>query len=75
MTESAIEQRLDALTQAVIMMSIQTGKRLTREDMCQRLGIHRHTLRIRSQERGFPQPDVNGKWLLSEVLAWEFSRA
>ena len=75
MNEAAMTQRLDALTQAVILMSMHTGKRLTREDMCERLGIHRHTLRIRSQERGFPQPDINGKWLLSEVLEWEFSRA
>ena len=75
MTDAAIAQRLDALTKAVLLMSMQTGKRLTREDMCERLGIHRHTLRVRSQERGFPQPDINGKWLLSEVLEWEFSRA
>jgi len=71
MNESAITQRLDALTYAVQMMAMNTGKRLTRQDMCERLGIHRNTLLTRQRERGFPQPDINGKWLLSEVLEWE----
>ena len=71
MNEAAITQRLDALTYAVQMLAINTGKRLTRQDMCERLGIHRNTLLTQQRERGFPQPDINGKWLLSEVLEWE----
>jgi hypothetical protein len=47
------------------------GTRLTRADVCDRLRIHRNTLKTYLAERGFPEPCPDGKWLLSDVLEWE----
>lgn len=74
MTDTAILERIDALTDAVLLMARMSGARLTRAQLCERLGIHRNTLRTKSAERGFPKPDVSGKWLLSEVIEWESGR-
>lgn len=74
MTESMLLERIDALTSAVLMLARIQGTRLSRAQLCERLGIHRNTLRTRSAERGFPKPDASGKWLLSEVIEWEQMR-
>lgn len=68
---AAIMQRLDALTTALAVLARATGSRLTRADVCERLGIHRNTLRNYIADKGFPTPGRDGKWLLSEVLEWE----
>lgn len=71
MTEAAITQRLDQLTSAVAAMARLQGARLTRAEVCERLGIHRNTLRTYISDKGFPTPGRDGKWLLAEVLEWE----
>jgi len=50
------------------------GDRLTRAEVCERLGIHRNTLATYIKERGFPTPCRDGKWLLAEVIEWEAGR-
>jgi predicted DNA-binding transcriptional regulator AlpA len=47
------------------------GARLTRPEVLERLGIHRNTLRTYIQDKGFPTPGKDGKWLLAEVVEWE----
>jgi len=69
-----------ALSLAAIRRDIATlarirGDRLTRSDVCERLGIHRNTLRGYMENRGFPTPGKDGKWLLAEVMEWESYRA
>lgn len=71
MTDAAILERIDSLTAAVQLLARVQGTRLTRAQLCERLGVHRNTLRTRMADRDFPKPDVTGKWLLSEVLEWE----
>lgn len=72
MTDAAILERIDSLTAAVQLLARVQGTRLTRAQLCERLGIHRNTLRTRMADRNFPKPDAaTGKWLLSEVLEWE----
>jgi len=72
MTESAMAEKLDGLTNAVIMMAAMTGARLTRAAMRERLGIHDTTLARRlATDRNFPRPGPDGKWLLSKVMEWE----
>ena len=66
--------KLDALTSAVMCLVQNSGKRLTRAELCERLGIHRNTLAKRLLEPGFPTPDKSGRWLLSEVLEWELTQ-
>lgn len=66
-----ILRRLDSLTSAVSMFARMVGARLTRADVCERLGIHRNTLATYLREKDFPTPGRDGKWLLSEVLDWE----
>lgn len=71
MTEAVLLQRIEQLTSAVATMSATLGTRLTRAQLCDRLGVHRNTLARRLVEPGFPQPGRDGKWLLSEVIEWE----
>ena len=48
------------------------GTRLSREQLAERMGIHRNTLAKRlSTDTRFPRPGSDGKWLLSEVIEWE----
>jgi predicted DNA-binding transcriptional regulator AlpA len=67
----AILQRLDGLTAAVQSFARLAGARLTRVEVCDRLGVHRNTLRSYIMDRDFPTPGRDGKWLLAEVLEWE----
>ena len=71
MQEELILRRLDSLTAAVAGYARLTGQRLTRAEVCERLGIHRNTLPSYIKERGFPGPTRDGKWLLADVLEWE----
>ena len=74
MNDAILLERIDALTTAVQILARVQGTRLTRAQLCERLGIHRNTLRTRAADRSFPKPDASGKWLLSEVLDWERQR-
>lgn len=75
MTDAAIIQQLNVLTRAVLTLTQLEGKRLTRAELCTRLGIHRNTLTTWLEtDRHFPRPDKGGKWLLAEVVAWELSK-
>lgn len=74
MTETAMMQRIEQLTTAVQSLTAMMGARLSRQQLCERLGIHRNTLARRMTEPGFPLPGSDGKWLLSEVIEWERGR-
>lgn len=52
-------------------MARMLGTRLDREAMADRLGITQRTLYNRIQAGSVPRPDPDGKWRLSEVMAWE----
>lgn len=62
---------LAALRRDIASLHKDHGTRLTRAEVCERLGIHRNTLKTYRDERGFPSPGRDGKWLLSEVIEWE----
>lgn len=66
-----LQAQFALLTDAVIRMSASTGQRLSRAELCTRMGIHRNTLSKRLTAGGFPTPDKNGRWLLSEIIEWE----
>lgn len=62
---------LAALRRDLAGLHMERGTRLSRAEVCERLGIHRNTLRTYLEERGFPKACRDGKWLLSEVIEWE----
>ena len=66
-----ILQRLDALTFATVELVRTMGARLTRAEMCNRLGITSNTLTSRVRRGHVPTPGKDGKWLLAEVIEWE----
>lgn len=68
---AALLQRIDALTSAVCMLAQAHGTRLSKGELCARLGIHRNTLRQRAQGKDFPAAGPDGKWALSDIIAWE----
>lgn len=74
MTEAAILERIELLTNAVQTLTTMMGARLTRTQLCERLGIHRNSLARQMAKPGFPLPGKDGKWLLADVIAWERSR-
>lgn len=74
MNETAILERLDSMTSALVALSKVTGARLTRAAMCERLDICSRTLTDRVRKGDVPTPGRDGKWLLSEVIEWEVGR-
>lgn len=74
MTEAAISERLDKLTDAVLLSLRMQGQRLSRSDMCVRLGVTPKTLSKRIITGHVPQPGSDGKWLLAEVVEMECRR-
>ena len=75
MSDVAILQRLDNLTAAFVTLARMTGARLTRTQMCERLGVSSNTLTARVRKGDVPTPGKDGKWLLSEVVEWESGEA
>ncbi|MFM9922711.1 hypothetical protein VLK31_06955 [Variovorax sp. H27-G14] len=71
MTDQALIQRIDSLTSAFVQMARLTGARLTRSEMCNRLGVSSNTLTARVRRGDVPTPGKDGKWLLAEVVEWE----
>ena len=69
-----IMQKLDSLTMAVMTMARFSGDRLTRNQVCNRLGIHRNSVNNYIENKDFPKPTRDGKWLLCEVMQWEARR-
>ena len=60
------------MTSAMQLMATMLGTRLNHNQLAERLGIHRNTLRQRLASDGtMPRPGSDGKWLLSEVIEWE----
>ena len=74
MTDTAISERLDKLTDAVLLSLRMQGQRLSRSDMCVRLGVTPKTLSKRIITGHVPQPGSDGKWLLAEVVEMECRR-
>lgn len=79
MSTSTPQDKLDQLmrTMQVMASALQTlctqaGARLTRQQLAERLGVHRNTLAARlARDRTMPRPGKDGKWLLAEVIDWE----
>ena len=72
MSDTALLDRIDKMTSAMQLMAAMLGTRLDRGQLAERMGIHRNTLAKRlSTATRFPRPGSDGKWLLSEVIAWE----
>lgn len=71
MTEAAIIQELRqdvrSLRETVLTL---LNRRLSRQELADRMGITTRTLAKRIDAGQVPQP-VNGKWLLSEIVEWE----
>lgn len=70
-TEQLLLQRIDHLQATVATLVQAIGPRLTREQLCQRRGIHRNTLAGLIERGIVPRPDASGRWLLAEVIRWE----
>lgn len=72
MTEQTILERMDKMASAMQLMAAMLGTRLDRDQLADRLGIHRNTLATRLKtDNSFPRPGTDGKWLLSEIVEWE----
>lgn len=71
MTDTNISAQLDRLTDAVLMLAKNQGARLSRRQICERLGVCRQTLSKRVASKDFPPPTKDGSWLLCDVVEYE----
>lgn len=69
----ALHQQLQTLSDATTEMTKHLGTRLTRTEVRNRLGVTYRTLTKLMEQRRFPRPGPDSKWLLSEIIAWEAS--
>ncbi|WP_432731472.1 hypothetical protein [Variovorax sp. W6] len=60
--------RLARIETTLVQIVRVRGLRLTRAEMCERLGVTSHTITYRVRRGEIPRPGVDGKWLLSEVI-------
>lgn len=74
-TTPALAQEVAALRASVEMLVRMTAPRMTRDEVCARLRIHRNTLAHWVRERRFPAPGRDGNWGLADVMDWERSGA
>lgn len=69
-----LSAKIDVLTGVVRALCNQSGARITRTQLAERLGVHRNTItNMQERDRRMPRPGKDGKWLLSDVIAWETS--
>lgn len=66
-----ILRRLARIEFTLLQIARVRGLRLTRAEMCERLGVTSHTITYRVRRGELPRPSADGKWLLSEVIEWE----
>lgn len=66
-----LEQQVDRLTSAIILMAQTKGERMTTAQVTERVGRCRQTIMNMVRRGDFPEPCNDGKWLLADVLAWE----
>lgn len=70
----ALRKAVQVQADALKLMSRAMGTRLTRPQMCERLGVCGKTLTTRLRAGDIPKPGADGKWLLEEVIDWEIKR-
>lgn len=73
MTDAALQdlhRRFSSLERVVVTL---LNRRLSRQEMADRLGVTTRTL-ARMIDAGKVPPPRDGKWLLSEVVEWEAQR-
>jgi hypothetical protein len=68
-----INAQLESMTSAIVAMAKIRGDRLSNVGVCERLGIHRNTLARYLVEKDFPTKGKDGKWLLAEIIEWEWN--
>lgn len=65
--------RLARIEALMVRFARVRGDRLTRAEMCERLGVTSHTVTYRVRRGDLPRPGADGRWLLAEVIEWESS--
>lgn len=66
--------RIDKLTELVVMMCRMQGKMLTRKQMLERYDVCNSTLNKRVAAGQLPTPGTDGRWLVAEVFEYEARR-
>lgn len=73
-TDTAVVAELASLRASITLLAQSLGTRLTRQEVCARLGIHRNTLAAWVRDRRFPAPERDGRWTLAKIMEWETRR-
>ena len=67
-----LQASVDRLTNAVASLCQHQGARLSKQQLADRLNVHRNTLNnMLDRDRRMPRPGSDGKFLLADVISWE----
>lgn len=70
----ALRNQVNALTNAVTLMARVKGERLTTVQVEERIGRTRQTIMKMVRQGDFPEPCIDGRWLLSDILEYESAK-
>lgn len=71
---AAIMAELQYLRETIAQLCSINGARLSREQVCERLGVHRSTIKRYIDTGIFPAPGRDGSWALADIIRWEGQR-
>ena len=71
---AAIVAELRSLRETIAQLCSINGARLSREQVCERLGVHRSTIKRYIDTGIFPAPGRDGRWALADIIRWEGQR-
>jgi DNA-binding XRE family transcriptional regulator len=74
-SEQALTAEVRSLRQHIAALAACLGARMTQQQVADHFGVHRNTItKWASERKDFPRRDVGGKYLRSEIMAWESNR-
>jgi transposase len=75
MTDQTLTAEVRSLREHIAALAACMGARMTQQQVADHFGVHRNTVTKWAAERkGFPSRDASGKYLRSEIMAWEAQR-
>lgn len=73
-SNDAIIAELRAMRETIAQLCMIHGARMTRAQVCERIGVHRGTLKRYIDSGIFPRPGLDGNWSLADIIQWEGRR-
>jgi hypothetical protein len=66
-----IEKNIATLNATTLVLAQLLGTRINQTQLAERMGVHRNTVRIKSEKNSFPKKGRDGKYELWKIIKWE----